>query len=437
MLKILFSYLFKTSLSAFRAAILANNTNRICRILNLNRDYIHKELDVQGNTPLLLAMKYASSSTVRLLLEAGASPDQPNFLTFQTPLGLLAVTVYENDRLHEARIALEMANILLDYGAYVDQPSIYKYADEDGHGYVITETPLMIAVRTRNLPIATLFVERKANVNYVEKLFENRPVHFSITNGDEEMFDLLENAGASCRSVVNNEKNTLLHCFCLNKDNDEHISLLEKLIDKGCDVDAENTARRTPLMLAVKLNMINTCRVLINVHANIDKIDYEGFQVIDFTKPDSDCFKLLKQGKDTQKMNSQASHNKHQTYRRKKYISTSPVSKQISEPIKHFRVHDNKIKPCMSNGNYEDKIMKTQKNLSRIESDRKHSTEEIHTKYKNMWERLIETKQQTPRTNDLSLQKADESTRQLKSDLSQARTNDLHKKTECIITIEL
>ncbi|CAF3296941.1 unnamed protein product [Rotaria socialis] len=428
MLKILLSYLFKTSLSAFRAAILANNTNRICRILNVNGDYIHKELDVQGNTPLLLAMKYTSSSTVRLLLEQGASPDQPNSLTFQTPLGLLAATVYENDRLHEARIALEMANILLDHGAYVDQPSIYKYADEDGHSYVITETPLMIAVRTSNLPIATLFIERQANVNYVEKLFENRPVHLSITNGDEEMFDLLENAGAPCRSVVNNEKNTLLHCFCHNKDNDERISLLEKLIDKGCDVNAENTARRTPLMLAVKLNMINTCRVLINVHANIDKIDYKGFQAIDFTEPDSDCFRLLKQGKDTQKMNSKASHNKDRTHRRKKYISTSPLSKQIIEPIKHFRVHDNKIKPFMSTVSYEGKTMKTQNNLSRIESDRKHSTEEIHTKYKNMWEKLIETQQQIPRTSDLSLRKADESSHQLKSNLSQARTNDLHKK---------
>jgi ankyrin repeat protein len=175
MSKILLSYIFKTNLSSFRAAILANNTNKICRILDIERNYISNELDNAGNTALLLAIKYASPLTVKLLLQQGAHPDQTNFITFQTPLSLLASTTYDDDQTHLAKLALEMATILLDHDAYVDKPSSFESIDENGKEYVIKETPLMTAVRTKNLPMATLFVERQANVNYIEKQSGNRP----------------------------------------------------------------------------------------------------------------------------------------------------------------------------------------------------------------------------------------------------------------------
>ena len=175
MSKLLLSYVFKTNLSTFREAILANNTNRICRILDVERSYISKELDNAGNTALLLAIKFASPLTVQLLLQQGAHPDQTHFATFQTPLSLLASTVYDNNQVHQAKLALEMATMLLDHDAYVDKPSPFKSTDDNGEEYMIKETPLMTAVRTKNLPMATLFVERKANVNYIEKQSENRP----------------------------------------------------------------------------------------------------------------------------------------------------------------------------------------------------------------------------------------------------------------------
>jgi ankyrin repeat protein len=174
MSKIFFSIFLKTNLSAFRAAILANDTNRICRILDIERKHICKELDDEGNTALLLAIKYASPLTVCVLLEQGAHPDKSNCLDFQTPLSSLAARSYENTQSHEAKIALEMAMILLDHGAYIDKLSPYTLTDEDGESYSIKETPLMTAVRTKNLPMATLFVERRAHVNYVDKETQNR-----------------------------------------------------------------------------------------------------------------------------------------------------------------------------------------------------------------------------------------------------------------------
>lgn len=176
MSKYFLSLFFKTNLSAFRSAILSNDTNRICRILDMEREHISKELDTSGNTALLLAIKYATPLTVRVLLEQGAHPDQTNAITFQTPLSLLASKTYGNDQTQEMKIAVEMAILLLDHGAYVDKPSPYKFIDSSGKEYLIRETPLMTAVRTKHFLLAKLLVERKANVNYFDKQTENRPL---------------------------------------------------------------------------------------------------------------------------------------------------------------------------------------------------------------------------------------------------------------------
>jgi ankyrin repeat protein len=172
MAKLFFSNLFKKkNLWEFCTAILTNNTNKICRILDVNRDYIHRGIDNTGNTALLLAIQHASPLTVRILLEQGAHPDQSNFLTLQTPLTLLA----ETNQSHQAKFYLEMANILLDHGVSIDKTSPYLFTDENGKEYTTHETPLMTAVRTRNIPTATLFLEKKANVNYTENQSKNRP----------------------------------------------------------------------------------------------------------------------------------------------------------------------------------------------------------------------------------------------------------------------
>ena len=178
MSKLFYSYLFifkKKNFSQFRTAILTNNTNTICRILDVNRDYIYKELDSTGNTALLLAIKHAIPLTVRLLIEQGANPDQSNFVTNQTPLTIIASTIYETNQSNEEKLALEIATILLNHEACLDKTSPYLFTDEQGKEYTIQETPLMTAVRTKNLPMAKLFIEKKANVNYTEDQCQIRP----------------------------------------------------------------------------------------------------------------------------------------------------------------------------------------------------------------------------------------------------------------------
>ena len=119
-------------------------------------------------------------------------------------------------------------------------------------------------------------------------------IHYAISNGDVTMFDILENAGASCRSVLGPDENTLLHWFCLHRHNDKQISLLKRIINQGCDLNAVNIDQRTALMLAAKLNMLYTCRILLGAQVQLDQVDRYGYRAIDLARPSSKCWSLLK-----------------------------------------------------------------------------------------------------------------------------------------------
>jgi hypothetical protein len=186
------------------------------------------------------------------------------------------------------------------------------------------------------------------------------------------MFDLLVNSGASCHSVVNNEKNTLLHCFCFNQTNDAQTSLFKKLINKGCDINAENNNRYTPLMLAAKLDMINTCQILLTAHADMFKTDKKGCQAIDLAKPNGQCFEFLRQATYIEQNKSHPDH----------IIDRINWEKQrsSSKSTNHVNTNENKSKWYLSNSRNEI-------NLSIYDADR---DQEIHAKYKHLWKKLLQ-----------------------------------------------
>jgi hypothetical protein len=213
------------------------------------------------------------------------------------------------------------------------------------------------------------------------------------------MFDLLENAGASCHSVKTNEEDTLLHWFCYNKSNDQHISLFKKLINKDCDVNAVNNLQRTPLMLATKLDMVNTCYLLLKAGADIDKIDYEGSRAIDFAKPDSKCFILLEETKAQSKINTD-----RVIWRKKPLASIRSLSTEVKNSTKSLNINE------IKKNHYSFHISCSELEL---ESD---------TKYKRMWGKLLQTKQKLRRSRDSSLHGSNDSFQRPKRDISQQRT---------------
>ncbi|CAF2094081.1 unnamed protein product [Rotaria magnacalcarata] len=430
MSKLILSYLFKTSLAEFRAAILDDDTDKICRILDIERDCLNKQIDSDGNTPLLLAVEYGTPLTVRLLLEQGALPDQTNGINFQTPLVLIASKVYDDYSSYKAQRSLEMAKILIDHGAYVDKPAPYTYKDENNIDYVGKETSLMTAVRKKNLPLASLLIERKANVNYVERHSKMRPIHCAIANGDEAMFDLLENAGAICCSLMTNGENSLLHWFCYKKENDEHILLLNKLIDKGCDINAQNYDGETPLMLAAICDMTNTCRILLKNGAIVNKCDNHGNQAIDLSVPGSDCSRLF-----LQETNNNNNNNNNKTELNIQNYASNEPSKTT---VWRRRIHrERRFTIEVGNvTNDETQLQSTpttsineeeNRNATQLQSApptsinkeenknatfsryffplRRTNSEETNTKYERIWKKLSSTSQRQHGSKKLSKQR--------------------------------
>jgi ankyrin repeat protein len=357
--------------------------------LDIEHDYLNRPIDSNDNTALILATQHASPLTVRLLLEQGAQPDKLNGLTFHTPLGIIASTEYEDYYSHKAQQTLEMAKILLDYGAYVDKPSLRIYRDENNKDYYGKETPLMTAVRKQNLPLVTLLITRKANVNSIERRSKIRPyvsflfssiqsinfnfrIHFAITNGDEMMYDLLEKSGAVTPSIVTDDDNTLLHWFCYKKENDKNINLLNKLLAKGCDINAQNNEQLTPLMLAAKFNMIETCRVLLKNHADIDKHDFNGNQAIDLTIPGSECSKLLLQQK-----NIQISPTNEKVLWRKRIDSGGRMHSELNPTNQKFP----SLTEEETNGHLRPSIY----------SPQKRNSEELDRKHEHLWDKFRHT----------------------------------------------
>ncbi|CAF0999920.1 unnamed protein product [Adineta ricciae] len=387
------SNLFKTHLSHFRAAILVNNTNRICRILDVKRHYISKQIDSTGNTALLFAIKYASPLTVELLLQQGAQPDQPNFATLQTPLSLLAPRTYDADQAYQAKLDLEMAILLLDHNAYVEKTSPFKRLEEVEKECIAYETPLMTAVRIRNLAMATLLVDREANVNYAQKHSRNRPVHYAIMNGDEAMFDLLEKAGASCRTVISDGGNTLLHWFCNTQDNDKQVGLLKKLLDAGCDVNATNDVEQTPLMVAAQLNMVNTCEVLLAAFADTEKVDNRGHRAIDLAKLGGDCFRLLLHVKQHRETKCRIQSRTERVLCKKQIASHRRISNKLSNDTYETPCSPSVISTCV----YAKSEVPTI-----LSSDDTYPCVENSTMRKRIWSKLLRTKQRLSRTKDSS-----------------------------------
>jgi hypothetical protein len=205
----------------------------------------------------------------------------------------------------------------------------------------------------------------------------NLSIHFAITNGDEIMYDLLEKSGALTSSIVTDGDNTLLHWFCYKKENDKNLTLLQKLLDTGCNINAQNHEQLTPLMIAAKFNMIETCRLLLNNQADIDKYDFKGNQAIDLTTPGSECSKLLLQEKHTRisPLNEKILWKKRIDSTRRRAISE--VNGEVLSLFEEIDLTNSYLRP------------------PNCPSQKRHSDQFDH-KHKHVWEKLI---QSSPRLN--------------------------------------
>jgi hypothetical protein len=218
------------------------------------------------------------------------------------------------------------------------------------------------------------------------------------------MFDVLEKAGGLENISITDGGYTLLHWFCYKKENDESISLLEKLIEKGSDVNAVNWDERTPLMSAAKNDMINTCRLLLNKGADATKHDKNGNQAVDLSPPASECTKLLLPVSNTQKYKIQISPsiklNRAVLLNKRGELSRRFTAD--SPNLKHYETDDQ----CVRSKDSEDELQSNASPRSYVyPMERKGSSDSISTR-ERIWEKLVQARQKRQATRALRKSRA-------------------------------
>ena len=127
------------------------------------------------------------------------------------------------------------------------------------------ETPLLLALRYRQVKAAKLLLKTGANVE-VEMFLGLKAIHIAIFANDMMMLKLLLKHGANLNAVSNIGMTPLQLAI-----SEGHSKMAEKLIDLGSKINAYTTSAKGPLYRSVEMGMIKVTRKLIQHGADLDK----------------------------------------------------------------------------------------------------------------------------------------------------------------------
>lgn len=136
-------------------------------------------------------------------------------------------------------------------------------------------TALDTAVIYNNLNIVEFFISLGIPVEDSEEHSESA-LHMACAQGNLEMIKLLLKNGADINKLDEN-LNTVLHHAATNPDNCE---VIQFLIDRGVDVDAQNNKNVTPLFGAMFYKSLENVKCLLENGANINNEDLDGNKVV-------------------------------------------------------------------------------------------------------------------------------------------------------------
>ncbi|KAJ8574647.1 hypothetical protein ON010_g4566 [Phytophthora cinnamomi] len=243
--------------------------------LALERGEIVDIKDENGWTPMLFAAREGHEGVVRLLLYYDASPDIPG-KTGSTPLMWAAFTgregVVQILLEHKAKVnvqnmvgatALGLAAqnghasvvlLLLNCGAIVD------LADSDGW------TPLMQAARIGHTDVIRLLLNNKAKVDAVNAQGKTA-LQMAAAEGNNGIVRLIQEFVAElqqCETLL--ADSTSIVDAAMQGD----LNAIQEAIDRGDDIESQDSDGNTPLHLAVKSGYPDIVEYLIKNGAKVD-----------------------------------------------------------------------------------------------------------------------------------------------------------------------
>lgn len=288
--------------------VMGRNVDRVVYLVTEGIKDVN-EIDTNGHNPLFCAVESNQYFIARFLIEKGADVNLKYKHEYFT---ILIASVFSRN--------VQLTSLLLDHGANID--------DTDLCG----ETPLMWAVKEGMVDMATLLINRGANLEKLEpgsfmtalllsiqhrqpdtalllidsgadvnikNIAGTTPIIWAASNGYYDVVERLIDAGANMDFRQDSFGNTALmraieHDYThvsqllIERGADLHIQnfqgataliwaagrgyigLIRLLIEKGSDLDAEDDTKCTPLMCAVGRGFVNIVDVLIKAGANIN-----------------------------------------------------------------------------------------------------------------------------------------------------------------------
>ncbi|KAG4087429.1 ankyrin repeat-containing domain protein [Neocallimastix lanati (nom. inval.)] len=265
-------------LSPLFIALRRKNFNIIPILLETNKIYID-DLDNNGNTALVYAVKYGNIELVKTMVKYGANINVKS----NNGKPILIIAVKNNN--------IEIVRYLIKCG--IDLNNV------DNNG----DSALSIAIRCELLEISKILIDNGANIN-IKDGSSNTLLLTSLLTNNEELYSYLLNK-CNDLNIKNYDDKTVLNIFtekedlnkvkliiyygadinsvdiygntplliAINKKNDQ---LINYLIDYGADINIRDKNGDTPLIIATKRNYIKCCEKLIQSDVNVNCKDSYG-----------------------------------------------------------------------------------------------------------------------------------------------------------------
>ncbi|XP_021701891.1 serine/threonine-protein phosphatase 6 regulatory ankyrin repeat subunit B isoform X2 [Aedes aegypti] len=204
---------------------------------------IRTKTDGKGKIPLLLAVEAGNQSMCRELLSA------------QTADQLKATTNNGDTALHLAarRKDVEMARILLDYGANVDL--------QNGDG----QTALHIAAAEGDESMVKYFFSVRASAGIIDNQ-DRTPMHLAAENGHASIIEILADKFRASIYERTKDGSTLMHIASLNG----HAECATTLFKKGVYLHMPNKGGARSIHTAAKYGHVGIISTLLNKGEKVD-----------------------------------------------------------------------------------------------------------------------------------------------------------------------
>ncbi|XP_058818348.1 serine/threonine-protein phosphatase 6 regulatory ankyrin repeat subunit A isoform X2 [Topomyia yanbarensis] len=204
---------------------------------------IRTKTDGKGKIPLLLAVEAGNQSMCRELLSS------------QTADQLKATTTNGDTALHLAarRKDVEMARILIDYGANVDL--------QNGDG----QTALHIAAAEGDEAMVKYFYTVRASASIIDNQ-DRTPMHLAAENGHASIIEILADKFKASIYERTKDGSTLMHIASLNG----HAECATTLFKKGVYLHMPNKGGARSIHTAAKYGHVGIISTLLNKGERVD-----------------------------------------------------------------------------------------------------------------------------------------------------------------------